>query len=478
MANNERAPAHRTTPFPMAAPMAARVAALAACLALAACGGGGSGGSGPPTAGDGPPAPDGSIAQDAPAGVVYLKRSASSQDWSFGRALAFSPDGSALAVSQSSALELFTHRSGTWSWAQTLPFEWLDAPVPAFAADASLLVGLPGADADAALPDAGLVQRFVPTGQGWALAETWRPPVPTAQGRFGAAVSVSADGSVAVVGEAGAFTPGRFHVYRRSGGTWSLQQSVAPVSPQTGSLFAGQAQVSADGSTIVVGAQHERSGDTGDPGDTSRPNAGAAFVYGFDPEAGAWRLQAYLKAPTPVADAWFGSAVAISGNGSTVVIGERFRGVEGWPGAGRAYVFRRGASGYALAQAITSPQARDRRYFGGHALALTPDGTTLAIGEIGDTSTGVGPGADPTQASRSWAGAAHVYRLEGGRFVHAQYLKASNTGQGDLFGWSLALTNDAGTLAVGAPAEGSDSTGIGGDQADNSVLHRGAVYLY
>ena len=477
MANNKRAVARRTTPLPMAtlmaARVAARVAALVTCLALTACGGGGSG---PLAAGDGPPASDGSNGQDFPAGVVYLKRSAGSQDWSFGRALAFSPDGSALAVGQSSALELFTRRSGAWSWAQTLPFEWLDAPVPAFAADASLLVGLPGADA--ALPDAGLVQRFVPTGQGWALAETWRPPVPTAQGRFGGAVSVSADGSVAVVGEAGAFTPGRFHVYRRNGGAWSLQQSVAPVSPQTGSLFAAQAQVSTDGSTIVVGAQHERSGDPGDPGDTSRPNAGAAFVYGFDRGAGAWRLQAYLKAPTPVADGWFGSAIAISGNGSTVVIGERFRGVEGWPGAGRAYVFRRGASGYTLAQAITSPQARDRRHFGGHALALTPDGATLAIGEIGDTSTGVGPGADPTQASRSWAGAAHVYRLEGGRFVHAQYLKASNTGQGDLFGWSLALTNDAGTLAVGAPAEGSDSTGIGGDQADNSVLHRGAVYLY
>jgi hypothetical protein len=449
-------------------PLARR--ALLACVALAACGGGGSDA---PAPGDGAPSPG---EANSPQGVVYLKRSAGSADWSFGRTLAFSPDGDALAVGQSSAVELFTRRAGAWSWAQALTFDWRDSPVPAFAAEGSLLVGLPGADAT--LPNAGLVQLFVPTPQGWALAHTWRPPMPAEEGRFGGAVSTSADGTVAVVGEPGVFTPGRFHVYRQRGGFWSLQQSMAPVVPQTGNGFAGQMKVSADGSTIVVSARHERSGSRGDPSDVSQPNAGAVFVYGYDADARNWRLRAYLKAPSPMADAWFGSATAISGNGATVVVGERFRDVAGQASAGSAYVFRRSADGYTLAQTITSPQARERRHFGGHALALTPDGTSLAIGEIGDASTGVGPGADPTQESRSWAGATHVYRLQGGRFVHAQYLKASNTGHGDLFGWSVGLTNDGGTIAVGAPGEGSDSTGIGGNQADNSVLHRGAVYLY
>ena len=107
-------------------------------------------------------------------------------------------------------------------------------------------------------------------------------------------------------------------------------------------------------------------------------------------DRGTWRLRAYLKAPTPTADDWFGSATAVSGDGGTVVVGERFRDEAGWPSAGKVYVFRRGAEGYALAQTITSPQVRDRRHFGGHALALTPDGTALAIGEIGDTSTSLG----------------------------------------------------------------------------------------
>ena len=58
------------------------------------------------------------------------------------------------------------------------------------------------------------------------------------------------------------------------------------------------------------------------------------------------------------------------------------------------------------------------------------------------------------------------------------YFKASNTGAGDNFGWSIALSADGNTLAVGAVNEDSKATGIGGDQADNSAGAAGAVYMY
>lgn len=320
---------------------------------------------------------------------------------------------------------------------------------------------------------------FSRAGGGWTLAHTWPAPVPAREGRFGASVSLSADGSVAVVGEQSSLTPGRFHVYRRgAGGAWRLQQSVAPVYPRPGALFGVQAKLSADGSTLVVGSSLEDSGSTTAPSNTSLINAGAAFVYAYDKASAAWRMRAYLKAPTPTAHDWFGSSTAISGDGATVVVGERFRDVSGWPSAGAAYVFRRNGTQYTLAQTLSSPQPQTNAHFGGHALALTPDGTQLAIGEIGDSSTGTGADADPTPRGRTWAGATHLYRWDGAGFAYARYVKATNTGQADMFGWALALTDDGGTLAVGAPGEGSDSTGFGGDQADNNVLHRGAVYLY
>jgi hypothetical protein len=59
------------------------------------------------------------------------------------------------------------------------------------------------------------------------------------------------------------------------------------------------------------------------------------------------------------------------------------------------------------------------------------------------------------------------------------YIKASNTGVNDTFGhYSVALSADGYTLAVGAIAEDSNATGTGGDQTDNSVVNSGAVYVF
>src|SRR5690606_35615834 len=56
------------------------------------------------------------------------------------------------------------------------------------------------------------------------------------------------------------------------------------------------------------------------------------------------------------------------------------------------------------------------------------------------------------------------------------YIKASNTGEGDQFGYSVSLSGD--TIAVGAYGEASAATGVNGDQGDNSAGSRGAVYVF
>ena len=59
----------------------------------------------------------------------------------------------------------------------------------------------------------------------------------------------------------------------------------------------------------------------------------------------------------------------------------------------------------------------------------------------------------------------------------AVYLKASNTGLGDQFGGSVALSGDGNTLAVGAQFEDGGTTGIGSVPTDTAA-DAGAVYLY
>jgi len=58
------------------------------------------------------------------------------------------------------------------------------------------------------------------------------------------------------------------------------------------------------------------------------------------------------------------------------------------------------------------------------------------------------------------------------------YVKASNTEANDFFGWSIALSADGTTLAVGAPAEDSKAIGANGDQASNDSTNSGAVYVF
>lgn len=69
-----------------------------------------------------------------------------------------------------------------------------------------------------------------------------------------------------------------------------------------------------------------------------------------------------------------------------------------------------------------------------------------------------------------------VRRQDLDSLTQRNYLKASNTGSNDLFGYSLAFDGD--TLAVGAYLEDSYATGIDGDQTDNSADGSGAVYIF
>jgi hypothetical protein len=86
--------------------------------------------------------------------------------------------------------------------------------------------------------------------------------------------------------------------------------------------------------------------------------------------------------------------------------------------------------------------------------------------------------------SSAWVNAEHLMPETIG------YFKASNaedTGidhwlsefwTGDEFGHSIALSVGGNTLAVGAPLEDSDSTGVNGEQDNNFALDAGAVYVF
>ncbi len=174
--------------------------------------------------------------------------------------------------------------------------------------------------------------------------------------------------------------------------------------------------VSLDGNTLVVGAPNESSAATGIGGAQADDSAGSAgAVYVFVRDGSAWTQQAYLKA-------------------SNTDAGDNF----------------------------------------GHSVSL--DGETLAVGAPHEQSAATGVDGNEADNNVFDAGAAYVFVRNGTTWTQQAYLKASNTDVSDQFGSVVSL--DGETLAVGAPAESSNATGVNGDQTDNSAGVAGAVYVF
>ena len=81
----------------------------------------------------------------------------------------------------------------------------------------------------------------------------------------------------------------------------------------------------------------------------------------------------------------------------------------------------------------------------GVSIALSGD--TLAVGTQHEDSNATGVGGNQADNSAHGSGAVYLFTRSGTTWTQQAYLKASNTGAGDGFGLSVALSGD--TLAVG-----------------------------
>ncbi len=253
--------------------------------------------------------------------------------------------------------------------------------------------------------------------------------------------------------------------------------------------------ISGDGNTMVVGAPHEGSGARGVNGnqnDNSVDGSGAAYV--FVRNGATWVQQAYLKASNPSMSAEFGHAVAISADGNTIVVSafwdpSKATGVNGdqndqsIPQAGAAYVFtRRGAawSQQAYLKASNTGEAGTADTFGngdqfGFSVAISDDGNTIAVGAHSEDSNGIS--GNQADNSMELAGAVYVYSRTNTTWAQTAFLKATNPDGGDMFGYSVALSADGRTIAIGAFDEDGSFQGING-WVDNGRNGAGAVYVY
>ena len=83
----------------------------------------------------------------------------------------------------------------------------------------------------------------------------------------------------------------------------------------------------------------------------------------------------------------------------------------------------------------------------GTSIALNGDGTTMAIGAAFESGGAAGVNGNQRDNSVYASGAVYVHVRQGDSWTQQAYVKASNPGQSDHFGSSVALSRDGNTMA-------------------------------
>ena len=271
----------------------------------------------------------------------------------------------------------------------------------------------------------GAATTYSGSGSTWSAGSPLTPPLGATA--FGTSVAVSEDGSTALVGdpEGGPTQVGTMTAYISDGGSWNLGTAV--VSPANDYSFGSSVALSENGSTLLGG----------DPGDGSTPG-GEVTVY--TDNGGTLSSGAQLDRP-PTSNS-FGTSIAVSGNGTTAIVGDPY---DGATGAATIYTF----NGTTWSSGTPLPPPETASSFG-TSVALSADGKTALVGDpLGGDST---------------TGAATVFTLSNGSWSAGPSLTAPDGARA--FGSSVALSPDAMTALVGDP----EANGVGSVTAfsDNS----------
>ena len=376
---------------------------------------------------------------------AYVKASNTGVQDEFGNSVALSADGNTLAVG---------------------------APD-----EASSTLGIDGDESDNSASSSGAVYVFSRSGDSWTQEAYIKAANAGAGDTFGWSLALSADGDTLAVGAPyEADDSGAVYVFSRSD-EWEPQAYVKASNAESNDDFGRSVALSADGDTLAVGAPDEDSSATGvggDQTDNSAQYSGAAYV--FSRSDGEWDQQAYVKASNPGANDWFGWSVALSADGDTLAVGASNEG-GGDYGPGAAYVFSRSDDEWQQQAYVQASNAGAEDLFG-CSVALSADGDTLAVGAAFEASSAAGIGGDQSDNSAWAAGAAYVFSRSDDEWEQQAYVKASNAGADDQFGWSVALSSSGDALAVGAPYEDSSARGIDGNGSNDSAPGAGAAYAF
>jgi hypothetical protein len=412
-------------------------------------------------------------------------------------------DGADDTLADAGAVYVFVRSGGTWVQEAYLKAStpgagdhfgisvalWEDTLVVGATGEDSAATGVDGDDTDDGLESAGAAYVFVRSGGTWSQQAYLKASNPGSSDLFG--FSVAAWGDVVAVGALGEDSSatgnddavpesGAAYTFRRSGTRWSPEALLKAGDVDTLDSFGWRLALSGD--TLVVAAVAEDGSATGVDGviDEGSPESGAVWVYAWD--GAAWQHAAYVKASNTGSNDGFG--YSITAHGDTFVVGAKGEdstatGVDGNQSSnlsvnsGAAYVFRADGSSWVQEAYL---KASNTGFLDGFGASVSLWDDHLVVGADSESSGATGVDGDQLDESSIASGAAYLFARTAGTWSQQAYLKASNTGQADWFGWSVAAMPQG--VVVGAPSEDSDGVGVDGNQDNDRVPLAGAAYAF
>jgi Flp pilus assembly pilin Flp len=238
---------------------------------------------------------------------------------------------------------------------------------------------------------------------------------------YSRSVAISSDGTTVAIGaylnDGGGIGAGHVRVYHNIAGTWT--QIGADIDGEAADDYSGRSvAISSDGTTVAIGAFGNDGGDI---------DAGHVRVY--QNIAGTW-TKIGSDIDGEAANDQSGYSVAISSDGTTVAIGAP-NNDGGGDNAGQVRVYQNIAGTWTkIGSDIDGEAANDQSGYW-HSVAISSDGTTVAIGALG-------------------SGQVRVYQNIAGTWTKIG-ININGEEAGDSSGWSVAISSDGTKVAIGAP---------------------------
>lgn len=304
---------------------------------------------------------------------------------------------------------------------------------------------------------------FEKVGASWVHRQTIPEPEPGFHsGHFGKSISMSDDGTIALLGEYGysqtltqgypsnISSTGKCYSYTRSGTTWSFDQAIDTPSPIANGRFGGNFTMSPDGTHCLIAQPAQ-------PSSPSPDNLGRVWAYNRTGGAGSWTLNHELaKSVTVDPGQRFGRGVSrMTSDGNTIVIGTGNMNENGGAGpltfVGGCLVYTRSGGTWTEQQVLQPPTLQSSGFAGDiSSVSISNDGSVITMGGWNEDSG---------------KGSCHVFQGTPGSYTESQRLVPSAGETDQNFGRCTQIVNN-------------NELFVGSHQRSVTVTDQGVVYVY